>query len=105
MAVFAELTGVLGVPLTDKETEGLAQRITFLNTELDMVTMMSWLPGPKLDVLRSKVGELGSQQKVTLQELQLLVGHLNFECRVLAPGRAYGGCEGLWGHYQTPSAD
>ena len=33
--------------------------------------------------------ELKGKKKVTLKELQEVVGHLNFACKVVAPGRAF----------------
>lgn len=47
------------------------------------------LPSDKLHKLKSVINSFLSAKKVTLQELQSLIGLLNFACKVVAPGHAY----------------
>ena len=86
---FRRLANELGLPLAEEKTEGPATTLTFLGIELDSVHQTSRLPQGKLEDLRRRVEVLMGKKKVTLQELQEIVGHLNFACRVVAPGRAF----------------
>jgi hypothetical protein len=47
------------------------------------------LPEDKLIKLREKLIYFKTQKKVTLRELQSLIGLLNFACTVVKPGRAF----------------
>lgn len=51
--------------------------------------MMSPLPPDKLEKCRTLVYQFSRRKKVTLQELQSLIGVLNFACLVVVPGRAF----------------
>lgn len=51
--------------------------------------MMSRLPPDKLEKCRTLVYQFSRRKKVTLQELQSLIGVLNFACLVVVPGRAF----------------
>lgn len=51
--------------------------------------MMSRLPPDKLEKCRTLVFQFSRRKKVTLQELQSLIGVLNFACLVVVPGRAF----------------
>ncbi|XP_053140582.1 uncharacterized protein LOC128340004 [Hemicordylus capensis] len=86
---FRALCGDLGVPLAKDKTEGPTTKLTFLGIELDTVGQLSRLPGDKLSIMRELLRECREARKVTLRKLQLLVGHLNFACRVVAPGRPF----------------
>lgn len=79
----------LGVPLANEKTEGPVQYLTFLGLEIDTVSQTSRLPMAKLVTLKSMIEEFMVKCKVTLREFQQLVGHLNFACKVVAPGRAF----------------
>ena len=48
-----------------------------------------WLPDNKLPDLRSRIATVLQKRKVSLKELQQIVGHLNFACRVVIPGHAF----------------
>lgn len=89
LKTFEELARELGVPLTNEKTEGLIQCITFWGVEIDAVTRTSRLPIAKLVALKSMLREFLGKRKVTLHELQQLVGYLSFTCKVVVPGRAF----------------
>lgn len=57
--------------------------------EFDTVNMQMRLPGDKLADLSEQLKFFIRQNKVTLRELQSLIGSLNFACQVIAPGRAF----------------
>lgn len=65
------------------------QKITFLGIDIDTVGQTSHLPEAKLLDLRSQLNYFMQQHKVTLWELQQLVGHLNFVCKLVALGRVF----------------
>ncbi|XP_053164753.1 uncharacterized protein LOC128350441 isoform X1 [Hemicordylus capensis] len=75
-----------------KKAPGEYRRIhhlSFLGIELDTVVGCSHLPLEKLTTLRGLIGAMQVARKVSLKELQVVVGHLNFACRVVVPGRAF----------------
>ena len=47
------------------------------------------LPDDKLLKARALLWEFTHKQKVTLKELQSLIGVLNFVCSIVVPGRAF----------------
>ncbi|XP_077790847.1 uncharacterized protein LOC144328967 [Podarcis muralis] len=89
LQAFADLTQELGVPLAADKTEGPSTRLTYLGILLDTVAQTSSLPSDKLANLRRVIEELLPLRKVSLRQLQSLLGHLNFACRVVAPGRPF----------------
>lgn len=86
---FLDLAMELNVPLAHEKTEGPVQVLTFLGVELDTVQQMSRLPEAKLLALRDMIRSFRGRRKATLRELQHLIGHLNFTCKVVSPGRAF----------------
>nr|XP_034994623.1 uncharacterized protein LOC118096659 [Zootoca vivipara] len=89
MEDFASLTRELGVPLAAEKTEGPVVRLTYLGIELDTVAQASRLPLDKLTALKELILQLIPLKKVTLKQIQSLLGHLNFACRVVSPGRPF----------------
>ena len=89
MNTFKELACELALPLAEEKTEAPTTVLTFLGIEIDTERQTSRLPVEKLEVLKAKIGALLGKSKATLRELQEIVGHLNFACRVVAPGRAF----------------
>lgn len=86
---FFNLTRKLNILLAHEKTQGPSQMLTFQGVELDTVQQASRLPECKLHVLQEQIQVFHGQCKVTLHELQQLIGHLNFACKVVAPGRAF----------------
>ncbi|XP_067317701.1 uncharacterized protein [Anolis sagrei] len=89
LASFIELTTELGVPLAVEKTEGPSTVLTFLGIQIDTVNQYSRLPPEKVTSLTQRVTEFSLKKKATLHEFQELIGHLNFTCKVIAPGRAF----------------
>lgn len=87
--VFQTICSELGVPLAKDKTEGPLAKLTFLGIELDTGAQCSRLPSEKLVTLNNLLKQALGAKKLTLKQLQVLVGHLNFACRVVAPGRAF----------------
>lgn len=63
--------------------------LAFLGLELDTVQQTSRLPEGKLVALCSQIQAFRGCKTATLREMQQLIGHLNFACKVIAPGRAF----------------
>ncbi|XP_077790723.1 uncharacterized protein LOC144328926 [Podarcis muralis] len=91
LLAFEALAGELGVPLAGDKTEGPVTTMTYLGIELDTVAQTSRLPAEKLVALRELIGQILPLKKVTLRLIQSLLGHLNFACRVISPGRPFCG--------------
>ena len=89
LAIFQRLSEELGIPLAEEKTVGPAPQITYLGILLDSELGLSRLPEEKLSVLRQLLLSMGNKKKCTLRDMQVLIGHLNFACKVVSPGRAF----------------
>ena len=88
MTVFIDLCKQTGVPLTPETIVGRASALQLVSITLDAVSMVVRLPEDKLTQCRYLLQPFLEKQKVTLRELQSLVGVLNFACSVVVPVRA-----------------
>ena len=89
LMALAALCKQIGVPLATIKTVGPSSSIPFLGIILDAVHMEVRLPDDKLEKARSLLLAFQSKQKVTLKELQSLIGVLNFACSVVVPSRVF----------------
>ena len=60
-----------------------------MGLELDSVALEARLPLDKLHKLREKLDSACNRRKMTLKDLQSLLGLLNFCCKVVIPGRTF----------------
>jgi hypothetical protein len=60
--------------------------MTFLGIELDTIAMEARLPLDNVLKIKNSLSEMRVRRKVTLRELQLLIGLLTFACCVFRPG-------------------
>ncbi|KAM9329440.1 uncharacterized protein PAF06_002568 [Gastrophryne carolinensis] len=89
LGTMLEVFGAFGVPVAHDKTEGPATVIQFLGIEIDTVGRVCRLPREKIDdLVEGLEGDL-AVRKVTLQQLQSILGKLNFACRVLPMGRVF----------------
>ncbi|KAM9319746.1 uncharacterized protein PAF06_004160 [Gastrophryne carolinensis] len=89
LATMLNVFGDFGVPVAHDKTEGPATVIKFLGIEIDTVQRVCRLPREKIeDLVGGLEGALGVK-KVTLVQLQSVLGKLNFACRVLPMGRVF----------------
>lgn len=87
--LFLQFMQQIGVPLKQEKTVHPTPMLTFLGLELDTNDMEIRLPLEKLQKIREKLSLYKQRKKITLQELQSLVGLLNFACAVVQPGRTF----------------
>lgn len=78
-----------GVPIKVEKTENASTVMTFMGVELDSIATVARLPQEKLCKLISQLSAMTKRRKVTLRELQSLLGLLNFCCQVVLPGRCF----------------
>lgn len=86
---FMSMCDVLGVPIKGEKTEGPSTTLIFLGIELDTVNMEARLPEVKIVKIQNALHSAKRRKKMTLRELQSLIGLLNFACCVVVPGRAF----------------
>lgn len=79
----------LGVPLSPEKTEDPSQTMVFLGIELSTYTMTAQLPVDKLRNYAQIVYDSMSRRKLQLQEMQSIVGCLQFATSVVTPGKAF----------------
>lgn len=85
---FFELTAELGVLLSSENKEGPSLVLSFLSVEMDTLRL-SKLPMGKLDELQRRLGIFLCRNKATWNDFQVLLGHLNFTCKVVASSRTF----------------
>lgn len=79
----------LGIPLSVKKTEGPNTELEYLGIYLDSFNMIARLPKDKIDRISEIVESFLHRKSCTKRELLSLLGHLNFACRVILPGRSF----------------
>lgn len=86
---FLGMCEYLGVPIAHEKTVGPDTTLQFAGITLDSVMQEARLPVDKLQKCRMLLRTFYKRRKVTLRELQSLLGLLNFTCSVIVPGRAF----------------
>ena len=86
---FLHLCQTIGIPIKHSKTVKPCRTLTFLGIELDTVLMEARLPADKILKIRSLLCSFLLRSKLTLVEIQSLVGLLNFACSVVVPGRCF----------------
>jgi hypothetical protein len=86
---FLAFCAFIGLPLTPEKTFGPSTTLSFAGIELDTIKLEARLPRDKLQKCVEFISEFLRCKKVTLREIQSLVGLLNFACSVVTPGRAF----------------
>ena len=89
MAILHHLFAILGIPLSPTKTMGPLTTIEYLGIILDTVLMQARLPLDKLSRLNSLIVKYFDKRTCTKRELLSILGHLNFACRVVVPGRTF----------------
>ncbi|KAK3101834.1 hypothetical protein FSP39_006695 [Pinctada imbricata] len=86
---FLALCERVNIPINKEKTLQPVTKLIIYGIEVDSVEMMSRLPQDKLDKCRDLLLTFSVRKKVTLRDLQSLIGVLNFACSVVVPGRAF----------------
>lgn len=89
LLAFYVLAKDIGLPIKSEKTVYPTTILTFLGLELDTVQFQVRLPNDKLIQLQSEIKKFQNRHSVTLQELQSLIGMLNYACCVVPPGRTF----------------
>ena len=79
----------LGIPLSSKKTEGPVHVIEYLGIYLDSINMEARLPVAKIQRILEILESFSNRTSCTKREMLSLLGHLNFACRVVRPGRSF----------------
>lgn len=86
---FIHLCSEVGIPLAAEKTEGPSTTLTFAGIELDTINAEARLPLEKLHKYRILVDEVKYKKKLTLRELQSIIGCLNHCCYIIPMGRPF----------------
>ena len=88
---FLDLCDFVGCPVALEKTEWSTQQIVFLGILLDGQRKCLALPVEKVNKVRNLINQTLHKKgrKVTIKELQSLVGFLNFLNKAIVPGRAF----------------
>lgn len=86
---FLQMCEETHIPIKNEKTVHPTTKIEFLGVTLDSVQQVAQMPADKVTKILNKINEFLKRKKVTLKELQQLLGLLNFACAVVAPGRAF----------------
>ena len=86
---FLSLCTYLGVPMAPEKMVGPEKVLVFAGIELDTLRVEAHLPLDKTEKCKTLVSTFLRCKKVTLREIQSLIGLLNFGCSVVVPGRAF----------------
>ncbi|CAG2249858.1 unnamed protein product [Mytilus edulis] len=89
LQTFIQLCNRLGIPIKKEKTVLPTTVITIYGIEVDSNIMECRLPQEKIEKIQAKLHEFSRRKKVTLRQLQSLIGLLNFACTVVCPGRAF----------------
>ena len=86
---FFKLADHIGVPIKHKKTVFPTTCAAIHGIDLDTVKMEARLPSDKLAELDSLLQLNMHRKKIKFRDLQSLLGHLNFACKVIKPGRCF----------------
>ena len=89
LQTFLKFCEECGIPIGLEKPEGPYQTMTCLGVTLDVCQSFSMLPQDKLLKCRILLQEALARKSMTLRDFQSLLGHLNFACKVVVPGRAF----------------
>ena len=89
LKLFQNSCKLWSVPLAVNKTVEPTEVLIFLGIEFDTMNMVMRLPDEKLIELRNKIESCLACTKISLRDLQSLIGTLNFACQVIVPGRAF----------------
>ena len=86
---FLKLANYINLPIKPSKTVFPTTVATLFGIEVDTISLELRLPNDKLVKLKSLLDEVTGRHKITVRTLQALLGHLNFACLVIVPGRTF----------------
>ena len=86
---FQTVADFVGIPVKHSKTVQPSTCVTVHGIEVDTNMMQARLPQDKLDKAVALLRSFSRRKKVTLRQLQSLIGVLNFACKVIVPGRPF----------------
>ena len=89
LAALEEECAQLGVPLAPEKKEGPSTCITFLGIQIDTESGQLSLPQEKLTRLKQDIERWLPRRKCRKQELDSLIGTLQYAAKVIHPGRSF----------------
>ncbi|XP_068110929.1 toll-like receptor 7 [Hyperolius riggenbachi] len=89
LAAMYQICQSFGIPLAIAKTEGPTTSLKFLGVHIDTLAMECSLPLDKVSDLKTTIQNMVGRKKVTLRDLQSLIGKLNFACRIMPMGRIF----------------
>ena len=89
LATFQCICKELGVPLANEKTVGPLRTLSFLGLEINASLGLVRVPEDKVLALREAVSAALLLKKISLKQLQSIIGSLNFVCKAVAPGRCF----------------
>ena len=89
LQAFLILAKSLNIPLRTGKTVYPTTLVSLHDIEVDTAQMQMRLPQDKLLDARLKIDSVYRRKKVSLRQLQSLIGTLSFACKVIVPGRVF----------------
>lgn len=89
MALLTMVFHRLNIPLASHKTEGPTTILEYLGILLDTIRMEARLPPNKQARIKDILVSFLHKTTCTKRQLLSLLGHLNFACRVIRPGRTF----------------
>ena len=91
VAKFLEICQNINFPVSIKKTFFGRRIIAFLGLLLDMQAQKIYIPLDKIERTVRLINKMLSSKrnKTTVREMQKLIGHLNFLCKAIVPGRVF----------------
>ena len=86
---FTTLCKEIGIPLAPEKTEGPSQILSFAGIELDTTMMEARLPQEQVAKYLEQIRTIKTRKKITLREMQSIIGALNRCCYIIPAGRAF----------------
>lgn len=86
---FFNLCNEVGIPIKQQKTIFPTTCAPIHGIELDTVKLEARLPQDKLSELLQLLKSNMHRKKIRFRDLQSLLGHLNFACKVIKPGRCF----------------
>ena len=86
---FLKMCEDLRLPVAEEKTEWEAEMVVFLGILLDGRRLVLSIPIDKQQKALRLLNELTDKKKITVKQLQVLTGYLNFLTKAIFPGRTF----------------